>query len=297
MIEDVLSSVSAFLFTYPGRTAEFILIFFAASLAAFEYLVARFFRRNVYEPQDTWVTIQMYAGYILIFTFVIPPFAMALFGWLNSWAPVSIGALWWYFLGNVSWTDWLLVFVAVDFVFYWFHRYSHRFRLFWTSHAGHHTSEQFNLSVGFRQAWTPFFWLLFVWPLALFGVDAKMIAMITGINLAYQTLIHTQLIRTFGVLDWFLNSPSHHRVHHGCNPEYIDKNFGGVFIVWDRLFGTFAKEQAPVRFGMGRPMQKVLENVFGEWAALFKDLRARKTFASRIKVLFEQPGFSSHPRR
>ncbi|GDY26322.1 sterol desaturase [Agarivorans sp. Toyoura001] len=135
--------------------------------------------------------------------------------------------------------------LAQDFCYYWFHRASHRVRWMWAAHVVHHSSENMNFSTAFRQSlmyplagmWL--FWL----PLVIIGFDPKWVVFVVLLNLGLQFFVHTQAIKSLGPLEWLFNTPSHHRVHHGRNPQYIDKNYAGVFIIWDKLFGSFEKEQ------------------------------------------------------
>jgi sterol desaturase/sphingolipid hydroxylase (fatty acid hydroxylase superfamily) len=152
------------------------------------------------------------------------------------------------------WVAWTVGFVGLDFCFYWAHRASHRVNLLWASHVVHHQSEEMNFAVALRQQLTDVLLIPFYVPMAM------VLPMPVGVALAafnniYQFWIHTQLIPKLGPLEWVLNTPSHHRVHHGMNPRYIDKNFGGTLIIWDRLFGTFADEREPVLFGTVVPLR------------------------------------------
>lgn len=150
----------------------------------------------------------------------------------------------------------ILLLFLFDFIFYWAHRWGHEVNFLWGGHVVHHSSEDYNLTTALRQPW--FFQLitfnLFL-PLAVLGFDTKILAVVAGIDILYQFWIHTQLIKKLGPLEWVLNTPSHHRVHHGSNPQYIDKNYGGVFIIWDRLFGTFEEEKEPVVYGITTPLK------------------------------------------
>ncbi len=138
---------------------------------------------------------------------------------------------------------WLVAFVGVDFCYYWFHRSSHRMMLAWATHAPHHSSEDYNLAVALRQGPVqPVVSRFFYLPLALLGVPYSMFVILVSINTLYQFWIHTELIGKLGPIEWILNTPSHHRVHHGCNGRYLDKNHAGIFIIWDRLFGSFVEE-------------------------------------------------------
>ncbi len=155
-------------------------------------------------------------------------------------------------------TDWgtgFSCFLLVDFLYYWFHRTSHRVAVFWGSHEGHHQSEEYNLSVALRQgALQPLFSCLYYLPLALLGFHPVLFLTCYQFNTIFQFWIHTRALKKLGILEWFLNTPSHHRVHHGINPEYIDKNHAGVLIIWDRLFGTFCEEKKEPVYGTVTPL-------------------------------------------
>ncbi len=146
--------------------------------------------------------------------------------------------------------------VGVDLCYYWWHRASHGTNLMWAAHVVHHQSEDYNLAVALRQAWfTGLTSMPFYLPLALLGLPPWAYALGMGVNLLYQFWIHTELIGRLGPFEWVFNTPSHHRVHHGVNPEYLDKNHGGILIVWDRLFGTFEPEVAPPVYGTTEPLE------------------------------------------
>lgn len=151
---------------------------------------------------------------------------------------------------------WTAAIVGVDFCYYWFHRAGHRVNAVWSAHAVHHQSEEMNLSVALRQSWTALFvtWVFYL-PLALLGVPPTMFLVANIVMTLYQFWIHTEAIDRIGPLEWVLNTASHHRVHHGVNPIYIDKNYAGIFIVWDRLFGTFEPEAEEVVYGTVKPLR------------------------------------------
>ncbi len=153
---------------------------------------------------------------------------------------------------------WVVAAVAWDFCYYWFHRMSHEISILWAAHAVHHQSEDYNLSTAQRQTSTGFLfgWIFYV-PLFVIGFPLEVLLTVGGANLIYQFWVHTQVIRRMGVLDRLLVTPSNHRVHHAQNERYIDKNYGGILILWDRMFGTFAEEQdaEPVIFGVRKPLQ------------------------------------------
>jgi sterol desaturase/sphingolipid hydroxylase (fatty acid hydroxylase superfamily) len=190
---------------------------------------------------------------------------------------------------------WVALLFAEDFTYYAWHRSSHEVRLMWAAHVNHHSSEHFNLSTALRQSWTtpltiPFFYF---W-LPLFGFRPEMIVTQISLSLLYQYWIHTELIGTLGPIEWIMNTPSHHRVHHGSNVEYLDRNHAGIFIIWDRLFGTFEPEKAPVVYGLTKNIEtfRPLWIAFHEWAALFADVRRAASFGERLQYLFRPPGWS-----
>ncbi|PWR20578.1 sterol desaturase family protein [Zavarzinia compransoris] len=191
-----------------------------------------------------------------------------------------------------------LVLVVQDFCFYWSHRLSHEWRLWWAAHVTHHSSLHYNLTTALRQPWSGF--LAMSWaPYALMpvlGIPIEAIALAHGVSLAYQFWIHTEAV---GRLPrWFealFNTPSHHRVHHATNPRYLDRNYAGILIVWDRLFGTFEPEAAddPPRYGIVRNLGSFNPLVIGfhEWVGIWRDLRAARTWRARCMALFGPPGW------
>lgn len=188
-----------------------------------------------------------------------------------------------------------LAFVAGDFAYYWSHRWSHRVNLFWIGHVVHHQSEDYNLGVALRQSAAQKVLMMWVyWPLALVGMPPELFASVMAFNLLYQFWIHTESIRSLGPFEWVLNSPSHHRVHHGRNPEYIDRNHGGVFIVWDRLFGTFAAETIQPTYGITVPTATFnpVRAQLQPWIRLARQFRTMPTAADKFRLLFSPPGWA-----
>jgi sterol desaturase/sphingolipid hydroxylase (fatty acid hydroxylase superfamily) len=158
-------------------------------------------------------------------------------------------------LARTPWLHWGVALVGVDFLYYFWHRAGHEVRLLWAIHAVHHQSEDMNLGVALRQpAFQAPTVVLFFLPLACLGVTPTLLTIAYACNLIYQFFVHTQAVRSLGPLDWVLNTPSHHRVHHGCDSAYLDKNYGGILIIWDRCFGTFAAERAAPRYGVTTPL-------------------------------------------
>jgi sterol desaturase/sphingolipid hydroxylase (fatty acid hydroxylase superfamily) len=189
---------------------------------------------------------------------------------------------------------WIGLLVVQDFLFYWLHRVDHGCRLFWAVHSTHHSAGEFNLTVGFRpsvlQPLYRFAWFL---PLAVIGFRPEDVLLMYSVTQLYGVLVHTRYVGKLGVLEWFLCTPSHHRVHHGSNAQYLDKNLGMVLIVWDRLFGTFARETEEVRFGIaGRAVShNPIRVIFDEWLAIGRDLRQPAPLKARLMYLFGPPGW------
>ena len=199
--------------------------------------------RGDYDWRDTFTSLTMGFGSTL---------ASVVFGGTIV-AAYAATARWHLFAIPVTWWSGALCFVLDDLAYYAFHRSAHRVRWFWASHVVHHSSQHYNLTTALRQTWTGFWSLSFAFrlPLLLLGFDVRLVLFVAGVNLVYQFWVHTEAVRRlpFG-LEYVLNTPSHHRVHHGSNPAYLDRNYGGVLIVWDRLFGTFEPEVEPVRYGL-----------------------------------------------
>ena len=197
---------------------------------------------------------------------------------------------------ELNWAMGLLTFLGVDFCFYWMHRSSHRIRWFWAAHVVHHSSERMNFSTAMRQNATNIFngmWLFYV-PLALIGFNPVWIGVAYALSLVYQFFIHTTLVGKLpGWVETVFNTPSHHRVHHGRNPGYIDRNYGGTLIVWDRLFGTFVAEdeQAPPDYGITRPVhsRNLLVLWTHEYVDLFRAMARPGGLPARLKHLWKPP--------
>jgi len=174
-----------------------------------------------------------------------------------------------------AWWSFLLLLLLQDFLYYWFHRASHRVRWLWASHVTHHSSESMNFSTAFRQSLTyPLsgMWLFWI-PLALAGFTPDWVILAVGLNLAFQFFVHTRLGRRWRRVEWLFNTPSVHRVHHARNPRYIDRNYAGVLTVWDRLFGSFVPEREAPEYGITRRIDShnPLTLTFHEWRDMFAD--------------------------
>lgn len=198
-----------------------------------------------------------------------------------------------WFAAHPGWA-WAFAFVGADFFYYWFHRWSHENAVGWFSHVVHHQSERYNLSVALRQdAWQPLFSLWFFLPLALVGVPPAIFLSAYGVVIVYQFWIHTRLIDRLGVFEQVFNTPSHHRVHHGVDPQYLDKNYAGVFIVWDRWFGTFEPEGVAPTYGTIEALTS-FNPAWAHWeygAKLVDKMRAARSPLEALSVLWRGPGW------
>lgn len=196
-----------------------------------------------------------------------------------------------------SWQSWVALFLLVDFAYYWLHRCSHEIRWMWALHSVHHSARQITLSVAYRLGWTGLIsgpWLFLI-PLCWLGFDPRAVALAYAANLLYQFWLHTETVPKLGALEWLFNTPSHHRVHHAIEAEYLDRNYGGVLIVWDRLFGTFSEERdgAPRTYGLVRQIDTLnpLKIAFAGWVEMLRDLRGARSLRDALGYLFGPPGW------
>ncbi len=198
-------------------------------------------------------------------------------------------------------SDYMLLFLGIEFFYYWYHRSTHRIRWFWVTHLVHHSPEYFNLSAAYRLGWTSIIsghFIAFL-PLAWLGFPPGSIMLGVSLNLLYQFWIHTELVPKLGMLEWILNTPSHHRVHHASNDRYLDCNYGGMLIIFDRLFGTCVEENpdVPCRYGLTQPIRSnhPITIAFSGWTALMQDLSQAQTHGERLNYLIRRPDW--RPKR
>lgn len=257
-------------------------------LVLIEMVWARRKSPDAYEPRDTLTSLAMGLG-SSVAGLLTAGSVGAVFLWLYQFRLFDIPWTWW---------AWALCFVLDDLAYYAFHRTAHRVRWFWASHVNHHSSQHYNLSTALRQTWTGTiaFGFIFRLPLLLIGFPPAMIFFCAGLNLIYQFWFHTEAIKQCP--RWFeavMNTPSHHRVHHATNPLYLDRNYAGVFIVWDRLFGTFQAEQddQQIRYGIVRQLGSfnLLWVAFHEWIAIARDVWSAP-WGSKLGYLWRPPGWS-----
>lgn len=193
---------------------------------------------------------------------------------------------------------WLLAVLGWDFVYYWNHRVMHESRILWAMHVQHHSSERYNLSTALRQPVTGPFTIAFPYAMGLLGVRPELVAHARAINLIYQYWIHTEVIKSIGPAESVLNTASHHRVHHGANPQYIDKNYGSILITWDKLFGSFEPEVEPVRYGLTKNIKSFnpLTITAHEYRDIFKDVAAAPSLRDKLRYMFSGPGWAYERR-
>ena len=264
-------------------------------LILIEAMIGRYApKKSNYEMRDSAASLMMGLG-----NFAIGLVNFGIVGavafWVYQYRLFDIGYHWWAFV---------LILFAEDFCYYWFHRLSHEHRIWWAAHINHHSSQYYNLSTALRQTWTGGLigtwipWLL----LSLIGFPLALIVFQKGISHVYQFWIHTEAIdKMWKPVEAVMNTPSHHRVHHATNPKYLDANYAGIFIIWDKLFGSFVPEDKaePCRYGIVKQIASFnpLIIAFHEWAGLFSDLLHAKSLKAAFMYVFGPPGWSEDGSR
>ncbi len=255
------------------------------AVEAITFKLAQHDDHHGYEPKDTATSLSMGLGNVFInlgWKLVV----VAVYAAIYTLTPLRIP--------SDAWWAWVLLFFADDLAYYAYHRGSHRVRLLWASHVVHHSSEHYNLSTALRQTWTPMSALPFWLPLLAMGFKPWMVLLAQAWNLCYQFWIHTERIHKLP--RWFelvFNTPSHHRVHHGSNAVYLDRNYGGILIVWDRLFGTFEPEGERVRYGLTKNIGTFnpVRVAFHEYGAIWRDVKAAESWRARAGYVLRGPGW------
>ena len=254
-------------------------------LILIEVLFSSFYNKSLYKKNDTLCTMGLLTGNILM-VFALKGITLAFHFYLFQFKFFDLSTL------MPIWALWILTFVMIDLVFYFYHRISHRVNFLWAIHMSHHSSEEMNFAVSFRQAWFgPISKLPFFMILPLIGFDPTLIAVAGVISTLWGIVGHTQIIGKLGPLEWVFNTPSHHRVHHGSNNQYIDKNYGNLLIVWDRMFGTFEPEVEPVKFGLVNNVNTFnpTKITFMGWADIFKNIKNATNMNEAIYFLIGPP--------
>lgn len=257
-------------------------------LIIIEMIYVRVTKKGRYEYRDSATSLSMGLGN-RVFGIVFGGLAFLAYLWVYEFR-----------LFNLGWTWPVLVacFFAEDLAYYWFHRIAHERRFFWASHIVHHSSQHYNLTTALRQTWTGTLGLNFIFwlPLVYIGFPPTMVVMFSAISLVYQFWIHTETINRMGPFEWVMNTPSHHRVHHAINARYLDANYAGVLIIWDRLFGTFVAEDEKEQPRYGIVSQLGTFNpfrvAFHEWLGIWRDVTHTKKFSHVFGYVFGPPGWS-----
>ena len=255
------------------------------ALIFIEVLISNLQNASYYKKEDTLCTIGLLTGNILM-VFAIKGLTLALHFYLYQFRLFDLASI------IPLWAMWILTFILIDLVFYIYHRISHKSRFLWAIHMSHHSSEEMNFAVSFRQAWLgPLSKIPFFIILPLIGLDPTIIAVAGVISTLWGIFGHTQVIKKLGPLEWIFNTPSHHRVHHGANEHYIDKNYGNLFIIWDRMFGTFELEKERVRYGLVKNVNTFnpIKITLMEWNSILKDLNKASNIKESFNIFFGPP--------
>lgn len=260
-------------------------------LIGLEVLLAARRGLQVYNRAEAWASIGMGVGVIFV-GLAMKVLAFLAFAALYRFvAPDALKA----FLSPAQWWSWVILLFADDFAFYWHHRLSHSHRVLWSAHENHHSAQTYNFAIALRQSWAEQLYKYVFWlPLAVLGFHPVMILTMISISLIYQFWLHTELVGKLGPLEWFLNTPSHHRVHHATNIKYLDRNHAGIFILWDRLFGTFVAEdtEKPI---YGTRKGAYYTNPFRiathEYRDLWQDVRRARSLREAWNYCWKAPGW------
>ncbi|CAN5184779.1 hypothetical protein BH20ACI1_BH20ACI1_13870 [soil metagenome] len=255
---------------------------FALLIALESWFAIRENREN-YDRKDTWTNIFLGFGSVVFGAF---------FGLATSLLYIAAYDFAPFKMPMNTWWTWTLLLFIDDFAYYWFHRFSHEIRFFWNFHVVHHSSNKYNFSVAVRQSWFSGIahWIFYI-PAAFLGFPLWAFVTMHGLNLIYQFWIHTEYVKKLGILEYVLNTPSHHRVHHGVNNQYLDRNYAGIFIIWDKMFGTFIEETEKPRYGIIKPLNSynaLWINSHG-WAEMFEEIKNKKTLSGKIRCIFGAP--------
>lgn len=253
------------------------------SLTVLEWYLRRREAMHEYDEKDALAAAGVGAGNLVTSAFIkAAMFTVILF--FYNLVP-------WYI--PITWWSYLLCFIAVDFFRYWAHRVAHEQRMWWATHVTHHSSEQYNFTVSFRLSWTQHLKVVFFIPIALMGFDPFVFFICNQLAVLFQFWIHTELIRKLPApIEYIFVTPSHHRVHHGRDDKYLDRNYGSSLIIWDRMFGTFQPEEETPDYGILKPVQQKYNPVtlvFHEWVDIFRDMAKYPHPRAWWRILFHGP--------
>jgi sterol desaturase/sphingolipid hydroxylase (fatty acid hydroxylase superfamily) len=255
-----------------------------------EIIASKISNQNNYGVKDTFINIYFTVCNMII-DLLTRGFALFVYAFFYQFKIITISNQVFY---------WLTLIICQDFCYYWLHFMDHYVRLFWAMHVTHHSSQYLNFTVGFRSTvFEPVFRFFYFFPLALFGFKGVDIIFIYAATQIWGILVHTNLIKSLGPLEWVFTTPSHHRVHHASNVKYLDKNMGMLLIIWDRLFGTFQKElpaseYEPIKYGLTTNIETNHPGklIFHEWQAIITDTKKAKSWKDKLGYIFYAPGWS-----
>ena len=260
---------------------------FALAFLAFEFARYAIYKKLswtlVGDTVTNYITLAFFIGLTILF---LGAFYVTTFYYAFQFAVFDI---------EINWMTVIICVVLADLAYYWEHRFMHRVNLAWATHTVHHSSPFFNISVAYRFGPLDSFWpVFFHLPLVLLGFNPIVVLFAEVVVQVYQTILHTESIRKLPrPIEWLMNTPSHHRVHHGSNPVYLDKNYAGIFIIWDRMFGTFEEEKEEVVYGLVRPIESINPIVafLHGFYRIGKEVWNMKGLQNKLGVIFGPPGW------
>ena len=257
------------------------------ALILIESLVSSSKKLGYYKRGDSMGTIGLIIGNVIV-NLLTKTSILGFYLFLYQYKLFDISSL-------SLWTQVISTLMVIDFIYYWFHRTSHRVRFFWGIHMNHHSSEEMNFLVSLRQAWfNPLFRVPFFFILPLIGFNPFLTFIVGAASTLWAVIQHTQTIGKLGPLEWVMVTPSAHRVHHGVNEEYLNKNFGNLFIIWDRIFGTYAEEKEAVIFGLTNNVKTFnpLRITVFSWVQFINDFKQSKSLRGKFMSFFGSPEWS-----
>ncbi|MFL2775696.1 MAG: sterol desaturase family protein [Gammaproteobacteria bacterium] len=247
--------------------------------------MSNYLNLSVYKTGDTLGTIGLLSGNIIV-SLLIKGSTLAFHFFLYQFKLFDLISI------IPIWMHWVLTFIFIDFIYYFYHRISHRSRFLWAVHMSHHSSEEMNFAVAFRQAWLgPISKIPFFMVLPLIGFDPLIVAVAGVLSTLWGIFGHTQIVKKLGPIEWIFVTPSHHRVHHGSNETYIDKNYGNFLIIWDKFFGTFEAETEKVKYGLVKNVNTFnpIKITFMGWQEIYKDIKNSRSRKEAIGHFFGPP--------
>jgi len=266
------------------QVAIWVTVFYIVAIV-FESFLSTTEGLNLYDWKDSMLNVLLGTGNFLL-DLSMKAVTFFVLNWFHQFAFFEVS--------SVAWS-WILVILLQDFAYYWLHRVDHSCRLFWAVHVNHHSSEKFNFTVAIRSSLLqPLYRWVYYIPVALMGFDAVQIMVAYSVCQIYGFFIHTETIGKLGPLEWIFATPSNHRVHHGSNPQYLDKNLGMLLIIWDRMFGTYATEKDKVVYGLTKNIgtNHIPTVIFHEWKSIISDVRKPVGLKNKLMYIFGPPGWS-----